>query len=159
MQCYIPCIALDCNLQTTLLITSTYYSNAFSDIIPFISNILATFSAMPQDNSTPLPPIPYAWIRLRVLLCPSTPTMPIVSASSRNPPSRAGRRPTMSLTTSKVCGPLKAKGNHFAAFDNKVCRISGIGFGFQSCGCFVPPIMVPPSSGRGIANDQEPSAF
>lgn len=37
--------------------------------------------------------------------------------------------------------------------------VSGDGFGFQSLGSFVPPMIVPPSKPRGMQKDHVPSAF
>lgn len=56
--------------------------------------------------------------------------------------------------------PLSAvKGNHLAALARSRALVSGDGVGSQSCGCLVPPMTVPPSSGRGMQNDQDPSVF
>lgn len=65
----------------------------------------------------------------------------------------------MSRMTSNLPSLSGVKGNHFEALPRSWVRISGDGFGSQSWGCLVPPMIVPPSRGRGMQKDQVPSLF
>ncbi|QSS54657.1 hypothetical protein I7I53_02288 [Histoplasma capsulatum var. duboisii H88] len=112
---------------------------------------LNTSSATPQLNSTPLPASPYAWAILRL-------PQGSVSNSRRIPPCLAGRSPTISRITSNWPCLFKIEGYSFAAFLSNCSRTARDGSGLQSLGCFVPPTMVPPFKGRGMRNDQVPSA-
>lgn len=65
----------------------------------------------------------------------------------------------MSRMTSNWPPLSGVKGNHLEALASRRARISGDGLGSQSWGCLVPPMTVPPSSGRGMQKDQDPSWF
>jgi hypothetical protein len=65
----------------------------------------------------------------------------------------------MSRITLNLRSLPAGKGNHLAAFSRILDLVSNDGLGFQSWSCLVPPMIVPPPSGRGTQNDQVPSAI
>lgn len=84
------------------------------------------------------------------------------STSSLMPPSRVGRRPTISVMTLAVSSLWEEGIANLAillASPRSDSLVEGSGSLVQSLGCFVPPMTVPPPKNRGMTKLHVPSFF